>query len=163
MISKDQEKQKAVSLRREGYSYNEILKIVPVAKSSLSLWLKEVGLSKQQKQRLTEKKLASARRGAESRRNQKIFITEKIKSEAQKEILEISEKELWLIGVALYWAEGSKEKDRKSGKMCFNNSDHKMVLLFRKWLVEICKIPADELIYSLYIHEKADWQKAKSY
>jgi len=163
MIAKDQEKIKAIGLRKEGYSYNEILKVVPVAKSTLSLWLRDVGLSIRHKQRLTEKKLASAKRGAESRRNQKIFITEKIESEARKEILGISKRELWLIGVALYWAEGSKEKDHKSGKMCFNNSDPKMVLLFKKWLVEICKIPSDELIYSLYIHEKADWKEAKIY
>ncbi|MFA7152149.1 MAG: hypothetical protein WC113_04640 [Candidatus Paceibacterota bacterium] len=163
MIAKNKEKEKAVSFRKEGCSYNEILKIVPVAKSTLSLWLREVGLSNQQKQRLTEKKLAAARRGGEAKRNQRIFITEKIKSEAQTEILKISKRELWLIGIALYWAEGNKEKNYKSGKLCFNNSDPKMVLLFRKWLVEICKIPTNELIYSLYIHEKSDWRKAKNY
>jgi orotate phosphoribosyltransferase-like protein len=44
-----QEKEKAVELRRKGLSYKEILKQVPVAKSSLSLWLKDLPLTKDEK------------------------------------------------------------------------------------------------------------------
>lgn len=40
MISKIEEKQRAIELRRDGLSYNEILKLIPVAKSTLSVWLK---------------------------------------------------------------------------------------------------------------------------
>jgi len=38
MISKTEERLQAIKLRQQGYSYNEILAEVPVAKSSLSLW-----------------------------------------------------------------------------------------------------------------------------
>lgn len=55
MIQKIEEKKKAIELRKQGLSYREILEQIPVAKSSLSLWLRSVGLSKKQKQRLTEK------------------------------------------------------------------------------------------------------------
>jgi transposase len=51
----------AIQLRREGYSYSEILKKVPVAKSTLSLWLRSVNLTNSQKQKLTLKKLKSAK------------------------------------------------------------------------------------------------------
>ena len=57
-MSKPEEKWKAVELRRKGLSYREILQHVPVAKSTLSLWLRTVGLSRPQTQRLTEKRLA---------------------------------------------------------------------------------------------------------
>jgi len=57
MILKLQEKEKAILLRKEGLSYNEILKQVPVAKSSLALWLQSIELSEKQKQRLIEKNL----------------------------------------------------------------------------------------------------------
>ena len=50
-------KERAIKLRREGLSYSEILQKIPVAKSTLSLWLRSIGLSKKQVQRLTEKKL----------------------------------------------------------------------------------------------------------
>lgn len=52
-------KEKAINLRKRGFSYSEILEQIPVAKSTLSSWLHSIGLSKKQKQRLTEKKLAS--------------------------------------------------------------------------------------------------------
>ena len=41
-------KEKAIKLRRRGYSYREIMREIPVAKSTLSEWLRSVGLSKHQ-------------------------------------------------------------------------------------------------------------------
>src|SRR3989344_7141328 len=103
MAIKESEKTKAIELRKKGFSYVEILKSVPVAKSTLSLWLRSVGLSKKQKQRLTEKKLSSMQRGWTKWRNQRIDLTEKIKKSARRDVRKISERELWLIGIALYW------------------------------------------------------------
>ena len=54
------EKSQAIAYRKQGFSYSEILSKVPVAKSTLSEWLKSVGLSKAQKHKLTEKKRLSA-------------------------------------------------------------------------------------------------------
>lgn len=102
MILKFKEKEKAIKLRKKGYSYSEILREVSVTKSTLSLWLRSVGLSKRQKQRLTEKKLAVLLKGAITKRNQRITITEEIKRKAQKEIGKINQRELWLIGTILY-------------------------------------------------------------
>src|SRR3990167_9065647 len=112
MIPKIQEKEKAILLRKEGFSYTEILEQVPVAKSSLSLWLRSVGLSKKQKQRLTDKKLASIKRGWAKWHQMRVDKTNEIKKESIKEIqeLRVGVRDLWLIGVALYWAEGSKER-----------------------------------------------------
>ena len=56
MPLKQSEKAKAIAFRKEGKTYSEILKKVPVAKSTLSLWLRDVGLSKTQKQKITVKK-----------------------------------------------------------------------------------------------------------
>ena len=71
MQPKIKEKNKAIELRQKGLSYKEILEQIPVAKSSLSLWLKSVKLSTNQKQRLTDKKRLSALRGAMKRRGGK--------------------------------------------------------------------------------------------
>ncbi len=104
-------KEKAIALRRRGLSYSEILKEVSVAKSTLALWLQSVNLSKKQTQRLTEKKLLSARRGGMARHTARIALTQKIYQEARKDIRHLTKRELWLAGVLLYWAEGSKERD----------------------------------------------------
>lgn len=147
-------KEKAISLRKQGLSYSEILKHVPVAKSTLSLWLRSVGLSKKQEQRLTEKKLAAALRGAAKKREIRIEKTNTILEKAAKDIDEISKKELFLMGVALYWAEGSKEKSHYPGSgVQFSNSDANMVRLFLKWLSEICSVPKEKISFDIYIHE----------
>lgn len=157
-------REKAINLRKKGYSYSEILKEIPVAKSTLSLWLRNVGLAKRQKQKITEKRIAGSLRGADTRRNQRIVATKKIKSAAKKEIGKINKRDLWLIGAALHWAEGAKEKDHQIGiGISFNNSDPKMILFFLKWLKTIFAVDSPNLTYDLYIHETADIKKGQTY
>lgn len=156
MISKNTEKQKAIKLRKKGFSYGEILKQVPVAKSTLSLWLRSVGLSKKQEQRLTEKRLAAMKRGWEACRRKRILTSNKIKEAAEKEIGRISDRELWLIGIALYWAEGNKEKDNNIGQgVIFSNSDPAMIKIFLKWLRDMIGIQNNQIKVEIYIHENS--------
>lgn len=122
---------KAIQLRKQGFSYSEILKEIPVAKSTLSLWLRSVGLSKRQKQRLTQKKLVAAHRGGQRKREQLVLRIQEIKKLARFETKELSKEMLWVMGVMLYWAEGSKDKYYKPGQpVSFSNSDPLMVKVF---------------------------------
>lgn len=154
MIPKTIEKEKAIILRKRGYTYSEILEKIPVAKSTLSRWLINVDLGKKQKQRVTEKRLLAQRKGALAKREQRIRLTEEIKNKAIKDIGKLSKRELWLIGIALYWAEGHKERIR-SGSVKFSNSDPEMVKVFLKWLQEICEIPSKDIRFQIYVHETA--------
>lgn len=158
MIIKTKEHKLAIALRMKGFSYREILNKVPVAKSTLSLWLRSVGLSKRQKQRLTLKRLEAAKRGADKKRNQRLTITREIKEKAKAEIsrMNFNRNALWLMGIMLYWAEGTKEKEKgRSTGVKFSNSDPLMIKLFLKWLREICNIPSNHIKYELYIHENS--------
>ena len=147
-------REKAIQLRRAGKSYSEILEEIPIAKSTLSLWLQSVGLSKAQKQRLSEKRLAAARRGAEQRKQKRLAVTKEIHTQAIKDVGAISPHELWLMGIMLYWAEGSKEKEYKPGSgVQFSNSDPKMIRLFLKWLYDVCKISKENISMDIFIHE----------
>ena len=154
MKSKIAEKSKAIELRKQGLSYKEILEQIPVAKSSLSLWLRSVKLAKRQKQRLTEKRLAAIIRGGAVKKEKRIALTKEIKDKARNEIEAVSERELWLIGVALYWAEGSKEKDHRPGcGTMFSNSDANMIKLYLEWLLKIIKLPKENIYFVIYLHE----------
>lgn len=147
-------KEKAIALRKEGLSYSEILAKIPVAKSTLSDWLHSVGLSKHQKQRLTAKKLEAIGKGGAAKRVQRIAATEKIMAMAIKDIGTITRRELWLMGVMLYWAEGSKEKEWDVGcGIQFSNTDPDMINLFLYWLKEIYSKTFDDLIIDIYIHD----------
>lgn len=151
-------KEKAIKLRVEGLSYSEIRKQVKVSKSSLSLWLRSVGLTKRQKQRLTEKKWAAIRRGWEKWKNQRIKKTNIVNEEAAKQIKKIkkTEEKLFLMGIMLYWAEGAKEKKYRLGQgVSFSNSDFKMIKLFIGWLKDCLKIPEDRINFDIYIHDNS--------
>lgn len=157
MIKKTKEKNKAILLRKKGLSYREILEEIPVAKSTLSLWLRNVGLSKKQKQRLTKKKLIAMKMGAEARRNQRIVITKEIKRKAIKDINKLNKRDLWLIGTALYWAEGAKQKDHNvSERISFGNSDARMIKLFLYWLLRILKISKEDICFRIFLHESSE-------
>jgi hypothetical protein len=162
MIKKEKEKIRAIELRKKGFSYNEILRKVPVAKSTLSVWLKEIGIAKPQKQRLTLKRKLAQLKAQETCRQARILRETIIVNAAKKEVDTISKKELWLIGSILYWAEGSKQKSHNvSQRVSFGNSDPSMILLFIRWAKEICKCKSCDFIYSLYIHKTANEKAAR--
>lgn len=154
MIQKLKEKEKAIKLRKRGLSYSEILKKVHVSKSTLSSWLRSVHLTKRQKQRLTKKKLEAMKRGWKAYREKRILITKKIKKEAEQEVVSINSRELWLIGTAIYWVEGHKEK-QKGSLVELGNSDPKLIKIFLKWLQKICKVPQKDIHFRIFLHKAA--------
>ncbi len=155
MLRKEVENQQAIALRREGKTYAEILKEVAITKSTLSLWLRDVGLSKRQHQRITEKRIQGALRGAEMRRTIRKETTARIHRESSSEIGKLSKREIFLVGAALYWAEGSKQKEHMpSAGITFTNSDPLMLQFFLRWLQEI-GVTRDKIRYELYIHDTA--------
>lgn len=154
MNEKTDEKVRAITLRRLGLTYSEILRTVHVAKSTLTLWFHDVGLAEHQKQRITEKRIQGQKNAAASRRNQRVKTQNEIWSMAEKEIGRLTRRELWLIGVSLYWAEGSKEKAWRPGSgVIFSNSDPKMVRVFLAWAKEFSGISVEKLRFEIYIHE----------
>ncbi len=163
-MSKQSAKEKAVVLRKAGKTYSEILKEIPVAKSTLSLWLRDVGLAKAQKQNITQKRLDAALRGALKRKTDRIALTEKIKKEAAIEIGKLDKKVFWLVGAALYWAEGNKQKEHNiASGVKFCNSDPLMAKYYHNWLIEYCGVTKENIQFEVYIHEGCDIVGAVDY
>ncbi len=147
------EKQKAITLRKAGKTYAEILAEIPIAKSTLSEWLKAVQLATPQRQRLTKKRREAGLRGGRARREARISEIKTLERNGRTEIGRLSSRELWLIGIALYWSEGSKQYNHSpSTGVTFNNSDARMVRVFLKWL-EKMNVPASAICFELYVHE----------
>lgn len=150
---KSAEKENAIRLRKEGKTYSEIMTEIPIAKSTLSEWLKSVKLAKSQKQYITKKKRESALRGARARHETRISEVRTLQHEGTIEVGELSARELWLIGTALYWAEGSKQYEHSpSTGVVFNNSDSRMIRVFLRWLEQM-KVPSSSICFELYVHE----------
>lgn len=146
-------KEKAITLREEGKTYKEICSELDVAKSTLSLWLRSVQLSKPQKQQITQKRISAAKRGALQRKKTRETEVENATQDGIESIGTLSSRDLWLIGIALYWAEGSKQNVRSpSTGIRFTNTDYKMMNVFLRWL-DAEGVSNESLVFELYIHK----------
>lgn len=154
MIEKSVEKIQAIALRKQGKTYGEILQVVPVSKSTLSLWLRAVNLSTPQQQKFTDKKRAAQMRGGARRKEMRLEQTDEINRLCRKDINKISDRELFLIGIILYWSEGTKKSGNRVGTMVdFANSDPAMVALFVKWLITFASVEKSDIQIRLHLHE----------
>lgn len=154
MNQKATSKQLAITLRKQGKTYNEILAVVPVAKSTLSLWLREVGLSSAQVQRITVRRRAAQQKGALARKKHRIDETSRIFQTAKAEIGSLTARERLLVGAALYWAEGSKERQTTiSQAVDFGNTDPVMMRYFVDFLREALNVTLSQMVFSLYLHQ----------
>lgn len=152
-------KKQAVELRKLGWSYSEIKSKIKVSKSTLSLWLRSEKITDNQAERLAGRRQEAALITAKNRKNERIVRENMIIAKAMEEIGPISKKSLLLIGIALYWAEGSKKiKGRTGGRVIFANSDPKMVKVYLRWLDSI-GIKLEDVWFELYIHQDCLGQK----
>lgn len=161
MQPKLKQKQLAEKLRKQGLSYSEIQRQVLVAKSSLSLWLKDISLSPDQKKRLIKLNTLGQQAGARTRHLQKIKQLKILKQEVEKDIPNFINNPFFVMGIVLYWAEGNKQKPwNPSQRFVFGNSDPRLVLLMRKWLKTFYGLEDSQTIFRLYIHRSANVKNA---
>ena len=158
------ERVEAISLRRDGATYSALQQRFGIAKSTLWRWLKAEGLVETEPQRLTELKRRAQQKGAAAVRAQYVARTRAIVEAARQEVDALSRRDLWLLGVALYWAEGTKQKPHNvAQRVAFANSDPRMACLFMKWLRDVCLIPVRQLTFEIFIHESADCEAARRF
>lgn len=70
---------------------------------------------------------------------------------------EVSMRDRFLVGVALYWAEDSKEKDYSPGLgVIFSNSDSRMVNFFVLWLTGSCGVDRADIAFEVFIHNNSE-------
>ncbi|TSC74843.1 MAG: Uncharacterized protein G01um101444_134 [Parcubacteria group bacterium Gr01-1014_44] len=142
-------KSTAIRLRKEGLSYSEIKTRVPVSKSTLSNWFKGVRLSMVQRLRLKQKRAEAAKRGSEKKVSQTRQTIEEIQKNSGQDIGKISKRELWLMGVMLYWKNQNKN-DLKKG-VSFTTSEPDLARLFLRWLREIGGLKKEEIGFNIFM------------
>ncbi|MFI8370452.1 hypothetical protein [Streptomyces sp. NPDC085466] len=159
--AKDDLRARARELRTQGMTYDQIQVELGCSKSSISLWVRD--LPKPERKRTQEQASEIARRGWEPTMRRREEERQATKRAAGDEIGTLSERELFLLGVGLYWAEGTKDKPHaRRERVSFVNSDPGMVRVFTAWL-DLLDIPAERRTYSLMIHESADVAAAEDY
>jgi hypothetical protein len=139
-----------------GLSHGEILELVPVAKSTLSGWLRDVELTSTQLEAIeTRRKRKGNHRDTQWRRRLEI---ERIREEAAIFAATHLKDPFFVAGLCLYWGEGAKTRNRCS----VANSDPALLRLFVAW-VKTYLDPGATFTLSLHLHEGDNEAAAREY
>ncbi|MEU5077691.1 MULTISPECIES: hypothetical protein [Streptomyces] len=159
--AKDDLRDRARELRLQGWTYDRIQLELGCSKGSISLWVRDLP-NPEGRDPAEQAKLASRKRW-----EHELAVRDEERREtkraAREEIGALSDRELFLAGVALYWAEGAKDKPHaRRERVVFVNSDPNMIRLFLAWL-DLVRVQRDHVSYRLMIHESADVEGAEKY
>jgi transcriptional regulator with XRE-family HTH domain len=159
--AKDDMRAKARELRLQGWTYDQIEAELGCSRSSVSLWVRD--LPKPERKRSHKEAAAIARKGWEAKLRVRDEERQRTKETAKQAVGSMSDRELFLVGVGLYWAEGCKDKpyDRRES-VAFVNSDPGMIKVFLAWL-DLLGVARERLRYIVMIHENADVPAAEQY
>ncbi|MFC1625606.1 hypothetical protein ACFL1Q_01020 [Patescibacteria group bacterium] len=160
-FGKLEEKEKVLRLRKKGLSYNEIKRVVPVSKSSLSRWCRDVYITPEQVFRLYKNKLEGSERGriigAKKLQEARIARTLALYKEGRRDVGKISRRDYFIAGIGLYAGDGIKG-DKMVG---FSNSNPKMIKFMSGWLRSFCSVPLERMSCQIWIHDNLDETKAR--
>jgi hypothetical protein len=152
MRSRVQDKIKAITLRMEGYSYKEIIEQVPVSKGLLSSWLKYIRLNPDQEKALLDKIKERSNEGraraVETNRAKRLEREGLAVNEAKKLYIQFSTDPMFIAGISLYWAEGSK----RTGSFQFMNSDPEMIKFMVFWMQKYLGVKKEDIFLRLNTH-----------
>lgn len=128
-MKKDNIIKKAIGLRTDGFSFREISEKLGISKSTASLWLRDVELSKVAQKRIYKLGVDGRIRGNNAVKNRIAAEDGKILANAKKSIdqCDFLGKDLKIVCALLYWCEGGKTE---KSQLTFINSDPKLVKYF---------------------------------
>jgi hypothetical protein len=160
--AKDELRAKARELRGQGMDYEEIAAALRVAKSSVSLWVRDLPTPTRLSYAECRKRSAEgARRYWAAERPIREARRAAAREAAAAEIGELTDREMLIAGAIAYWCEGSKSKPhRPSARVIFTNSDPALIQFFLRFLT-MAGTPPENLAFQVYIHENADVRSAE--
>lgn len=140
-------------MRQRGQSIRNISSDLSVAKSTVSLWCRNIELTKNQvKKLLINKKEGATRgrlRGAATMKKRRIEKINKYEKEGMKKFKFLNKNEFLVAGLALYLGEGSKKERRVS----FINSDPRIIKFVINWLKQFFDVNKKSLVFSVMIND----------
>ncbi|MDO8585202.1 MAG: helix-turn-helix domain-containing protein [bacterium] len=145
------ERHKAIALRRQGHSLKEIAATLNVAKSSVSLWVRDVALSSSAKKILLAKITLGQFVAAERKKAKTRAIEDGYLRQAREELSATTLSPVYkkLLCALIYWCEGTKSP--KTG-VTFINSDPHLIKQFLSLLRTSFEIDERKFHPCLHLH-----------
>ena len=150
------DKQKALDLRKQEMSYSQIKQILGISKSTLSDWLKDYPLSKERIAELRDNNEQRIERYRETMRKKHDARLKQIYETERKNILPLSDREIFIFGLGLYWGEGAKSHN---ATLSISNTDPSVIKFFIAWLDQSLRVPKEKLKVHLQLYNDMDIKK----
>lgn len=150
------EQERARELRAEAWTLQEIATELGVARSSVSLWVRDVPF--------TPKPRKDANHGARAERSNRLRqrkLAEIAETAAlgRRWIGDLSDRDLLIAGTMLYAGEGAKT----DGCVKLANSDPRMIAMHCRWLRRFFDVDESRLRVHLYLHAGLDLDAANAF
>ncbi|MGW2649609.1 hypothetical protein ACWC2T_33000 [Streptomyces sp. NPDC001393] len=158
--AKDDLRAKARELRLQGWTYDQIETELGCSRSSVSLWVRDLPrpeprYTPEEQRALMNAGLARLRSAQDEERHRT--------KQAAAVTSNLSDRELFVAGVALYWAEGQKSKPYSRREVVtIVNSDPGVIRFYVTWL-DLLGVARERLRFHVMIHESADVNAAEQY
>ena len=162
--AKDELRARARELRAQGLDYEEIAAALGVAKSSVSLWVRDLPRPARLSYEECRKRSAEGtHRYWAAERSVREVSRAATRETAATQIGALTDREMLIAGAIAYWCEGGKSKPyRRSDRVIFTNSDPALIRFFLRFL-DVAGIPRTRLRFRVYIHESADVEAAQRF
>jgi transposase-like protein len=154
----------AIRMRKRGASYKEISKELNIPKSTLNYWFKDLIWSRKIKERLTEKAIRTSekrmKRIIKSNKEKWEKWREGFREEAKEEFKNLKSNHLFIAGTMLYWGEGDQNLKYP---VRLSNVNYRMIKLFKRFLLKVCKIKSEDIYLSLFIYPDIKEEECKRF
>lgn len=143
-------REQAAAMRRDGVGRAEIARRLEIGASTVARWFRQGGVPVNHIGR------AAAAEGVRRTVAERWAHQDAEQVRWGEAVGQLTDREVLLVGAALYWAEGAKAKPwRRSQKVVFINSDVTMIQVFLRYLALVGVSRADITCW-VSIHESAD-------
>lgn len=162
--AKDELRAQARELRGQGMDYEEIVATLGVAKSSVSLWVRDLPVpARLSHAECTQRSAEGTRRYWAAERPARRALRTAVREAAAAQVGELTDREILIAGAIAYWCEGAKSKPhRRSDRVVFINSDPALIRFFLCFL-DATGTARTDLSFRIYIHESADVEAAQRF
>jgi hypothetical protein len=151
-------------LRAQGLGYEEIVAALGVAKSTVSLWVRDLPVPPRLSYAECRRRCAEGtRRYWAAERPAREAQRAEVRDAAAAQIGDLTDREVLIAGAIAYWCEGAKSKPhRPCDRVMFINSDPSLIRFFLRFL-DATGTPRADLSFRVYIHESADKESAQRF
>lgn len=151
-MTKRLQKDQAIILRSEhGLSIRKIAKQINVSQGTVSLWVRNIELTDEQKKTIDKNCSLSSYeariRGGNAKRNIHLKLRQEYQGQGRELLKKYKNDSLFISGIIMYWCEGGKKNNRSS--VLFTNSDIELMRIFLSFLIKFYNVRQEKIKFKI--------------